>query len=131
MRLVRSSAWRCAGRRWVLVSEQPATEVTTPPPPELITHCDHSNPIQGLAGHCPACHEAVWYADEGEHGPFWLCPADLDTRNPHHQFQPIAVSAALKAVNGTASNCWVMHSCRCPLEHMPMHSDCHGGSRPW
>lgn len=102
-----------------------------PPPLPLITSCDARDPIQDYAGHCPACHGHVWFSEEGEHGPLWMCPADFSPRNPHHLMPVPPVTGALKAVNGTQSNCWRLHGQRCPLIDMPLHAACHGGERPW
>jgi len=72
-------------------------------------------------GHCPACHQAVYDTDD----PVWVCPTDLDERNPHHADSDI--TEAMRKAAGCYSNCASEFGRfgSCPDEDMPLHGECY------
>lgn len=97
---------------------------------KLITMCavlhmpgpDPDDAGRYCVGHCPACHQPVWDADE----PVWTCPANLHDENPHRADS--YVSAALQEREGCYSNCADDFGLGCPHDPMPLHDACYGSN---
>jgi hypothetical protein len=84
----------------------------------LITEC----PGDQVVGHCPACHKAVFDADE----PVWTCPANLSEGNPHREVQIAVITEEMREKAGVFSNCGEDFGQPC-CPDMPLHSDCYDG----
>lgn len=101
-----------------------------------------TQPIETPVGICPACGEAVFQSREGEDGPVWTCPSDLNEKNPYFEELPddYQTTEAEKEANGYYANCPEGLSVVkpghyvCPIEayggyngngHMPLHAACY------
>jgi len=71
-------------------------------------------------GHCPACHQAVFEADD----PVWTCPANLQEDNPHHEDPLTDITEEMHERYGVFSLCGDDFGREC-YEPMPLHGECY------
>lgn len=81
-------------------------------------------------GTCPACGESVFNSREGDGGPVWTCPADLDPKNPYWEppLEPFdTITEEERERLGYFGNCREdgysdNHSC---YDRLPLHAACY------